>query len=96
MFGKNSPKDNVCFEKFVISVCASSNVVRIKVLTNNYYRLVILSPHRARQLCRTEILHPLGNPVTVAVLMTAIKETHCTFNRRFNISETKDGWGRTD
>ena len=48
------------------------------------------------QYNRTESLHLPGDPVTAAVLMTAIKETHCTLNRRFNISGTKQGRERTN
>jgi hypothetical protein len=43
-----------------------------------------------------KILHPPGNPVGVAVLKTAIKETHCTLNHRLDISETKRGCERKD
>lgn len=40
-----------------------------------------LSPHRARQLYRTEdLLHP-NHPVTVAALRTAIKEPHFLIRR---------------
>jgi hypothetical protein len=38
--------------------------------------VIILSPHRARQLYRIESLHPTGHPVTAAVLRTAMKETY--------------------
>jgi hypothetical protein len=64
--------------------------------TSNFYKVVILSPHPARQLYRTGSLHPPGNFVRVEILKTVIKETHCSLNRRFNISETEDGCGRTD
>jgi len=41
------------------------------------YRVFILSSPRARQLNRIECQHPLGYPVTAAVLRTAETETYC-------------------
>jgi len=59
---------------------AGSNIKSVIInvhITLDLYRIILLLPHRARQLYRTVRLHPPMYPVTAAVLRTAIKETNC-------------------
>jgi hypothetical protein len=52
------------------------------ILLNRVFRLPL---HPARQSYRTKCLHLLGYLWTVAILRTAIKETHCTSQNKDRI-----------
>jgi len=41
---------------------------------------ILLSFHRARQVCHVESLHPPGIPVTAAIIRKEVKETRCISN----------------